>query len=115
MFSVALFAALLGSAPATGSPTYLSCSLQDGDAQTAVDLTIDEAAQSVTIDQKTTGRLVSRAAVFSPTEVRIPDDPSTWVVDRVTLALQRVVKFSDQQFVDQGKCKVLPTPAKRAF
>jgi hypothetical protein len=110
MFGVALIAALAASAP-----TYLSCTLQDGETKTLVDLTVDEVAQNVTIEQKTTGRLVSRAAVFSPTEVRVPDQPSTWVVDRVTLALQRVVKFSNQQFVDHGQCKVSTTPAKRAF
>lgn len=115
MLNILMFAALAGASPATGTPAYLACTLQDGDTATSVALTVDESGQSATIDQQTTGRVVRRRAIFSPTEVRIPDEPSTWVVDRVSLALQRIVTFSDKQFVDRGQCKVLSAPSKRAF
>lgn len=115
MLNVLMIAALAAASPAAATPTYLACTLQDGATATSVALTVDEPDQSVTVEQQTTGRAIRRRAIFSPTEVRIPDEPSTWIVDRVNLGLQRIVTFSDKQFVDRGQCKVLAAPAKRAF
>ena len=98
-----------------GPPAYLSCTLNEGETAQAIDLTIDERSQSVTIDQKTTGRIVSKKAVFSPSIVKVPDDEATWSIDRVTLELRREVVIGEKRWNDVGKCKLADVPLKRAF
>lgn len=100
---------------ALAAPVYLSCTLQEGEHEQAVDLAIDEPNQSVTVTQKTTGRVFRRKSVFTPSEVSIPDEVSVWTIDRTNLKFRRDTTIGDKQFVDHGSCSLVPEPEKRAF
>lgn len=100
---------------AASTPTYLSCTLGRGSDQERVEINASEADASATVVQPTASRTVRRAAVFSPTDVRIPDAEITWIVDRVTLKLKQVVAFGTYRNEHEGQCEVKPAPAKRAF
>ncbi len=80
-----------------------------------VDVTLDETEQRAIVTLPSTGRSVTLRALFSPIEVRIPDDESTWIVDRVKLAFHRVMVIGDRRWDEPGKCSIKPAPAKRAF
>ena len=109
------FLVLLSSAPAAAAPTYLACTVDQGDGPLAVEVTADETEQRATVLLPSTGRVVTVKALFSPAEVNILDDVSTWVVDRVNLGFQRIVTIGDHRSVYSGSCKIKPAPPKRAF
>jgi hypothetical protein len=96
-------------------PIYLACSITNDAGQLAVDLAVDESGQQATVSLPSTGYSARRTAIFTPTEVRVTDGPGTWVVDRVSLAFERVLVIGGKQWNDRGSCKLKPAPAKRAF
>lgn len=103
------------SSPALAAPTYLACTLDQSSTQLPVDVTVDEDGQRAIITLPTTGRMVTRRAAFSPTEVSIPDDETTWVVNRTNLTFQRIIDIAGKRSAYAGTCAVKPAPAKRAF
>lgn len=103
----------IASAPASAAPTYLSCVAQQGQ-PLPVNIVADEQGQTATVELPS-GRIVRRPAVFSPTEVRILDEETTWIVDRVKLGFQRVVSIGDHTSVYPGTCAVGKAPPQRAF
>jgi hypothetical protein len=98
-----------------GSPVYLACDLQEGATATSITLTIVEDDQTVTLVQNHSGRTISKRSIFSPSEVKIPDDESIWIVDRTTLGIKRIVKIGTARWEDIGQCRLVETPPKRAF
>ena len=102
------------SSSAQGAPTYLACSVDQEGVPLAVEVVADEASQRATISLPS-GRVVTRSALFSPTEVKVLDEMSTWVVDRVHLGFKRIVVIGEKTWIDSGRCQVSPAPAKRAF
>lgn len=103
------------SAPALAAPVYLACTVQQGSGPIAVEITADEADQRAIVLLPGTGRVVTRKALFSPTEVNILDDETTWVVDRVSLNITRRFDLGDHHSAYPGKCAIKPAPPKRAF
>ncbi len=69
-------------------PTYLSCSVEDARGRsTAIEMTIDEPNQVVTVTLPR-WRLSNREpAVFSPDQVRVTTAFTTYRVNRITLAI----------------------------
>lgn len=117
MVSVILLAAIAGAAPTAAGPTYLTCELarQEG-GPLAVDVAVDEANQQVTLSLPSTGRVVTRRALFSPTDIMVPDSPETWRISRVDLSFGRKFDFRPTGDAGEtGRCQVKPAPAKRAF
>lgn len=101
-------------APANG-PIYLTCEWRVDSETSRVNVSLDEANQRAVI-AIVDGRTVTRSALFTPTEVRVVDEPMTWTFSRVDLTFRRTFSFmppSDPGNV--GKCKLAPAPAKRAF
>jgi hypothetical protein len=117
MAMVILLAAIAAAAPAAVGPTYLTCELaREEGGPLAVDVAVDEANQQVTIALPSTGRVVTRRALFSPTEVTVPDQPVTWRVSRVDLTFGRKFDFMPAGDVGEtGRCQLKAAPAKRAF
>lgn len=107
-------AALIGT-PAFAAPTYLECTLANGDWSLPVELSVDEDNQQAVIAITKTNTVDTRRALFSPSEVKIFDKESTWIVDRSTLSIKREVVIGDRHSFDTGKCRLKPAPAKRAF
>jgi hypothetical protein len=112
---MAAVAALGWAAGAAAAPTYLECKLQREGAVSIVEIVADEDNHSAVIALPATGRTVTRQAVFSPTTVRISDDPEIWIVDRVSLKLVRDMKIGDEVSRLTGTCSLKPKPDKRAF
>jgi len=105
--------AILLMAAQAATPVYLTCTITPPDAAAfATDLALDEANQLATISQHT-GRVAVRQAVYSPEEVRIPDDAQIWTVSRVDLTIRRSFTFTAS--IETGKCVLKPSPTKRAF
>ncbi|WP_157222357.1 hypothetical protein [Novosphingobium sp. AP12] len=106
---------LMLAAGSPSAPTYLRCVNTDGEWSLEVEMSLDERGRAATIVMPSLGRVVSRNALFSPEEVRIFDEESVWVIDRVTLDLRRDVTIGDKKSTTSGKCQLKPAPAKRAF
>jgi hypothetical protein len=99
-----------------GAPTYLTCILDQDKGPLPVELVLDEQNQRASVSLPTTGRAITRPAIFSAATVSFKDEPLTYTVDRVTLALRRYWPESpDRSAGETGRCKVSPVPAKRAF
>jgi hypothetical protein len=97
-------------------PVYLSCQLKQEERSLPVDIAVDESNQQVTVALPTTGRTVTRRAIFSPADVVVPDDNMTWTIDRVHLAFKRTLHFMPKSDPGElGDCKIKPAPAARAF
>lgn len=117
MVTVILLAALAGATTASSGPIYLTCELarQEG-GPLAVDVAVDEANQQVTIALPSTGRVITKRALFSPTEILVPDEPTTWRFNRVDLSFERKFDFRPSTDAGEtGRCQLKPAPAKRAF
>lgn len=114
-----ILAALAVGTQAAATPTYLSCTIDQGATELQVEVTADEEQQRATISLPSTGRAVTRPALFSPSEVQIEDRlgvwVDNWVIDRVNLGIQRRASIGDKLTVHSGKCVIKPAPAKRAF
>lgn len=111
---IAVILAAVWAAPAMAAPTYLTCVVDQGATESTVEITVDESEQRATVYLPATGRMVTRKALFSPKDVTIPDDASTWSINRVDLTMRRTYNFGEQSS-DPGKCALMPAPAKRAF
>lgn len=100
---------------AAASPVYLACPLQREAGPLVIDVVVNEPVQEVTISVPG-GRTVTRKALFTPSEVRMTDDQTTWIFNRVDLSFQHILSFmpaSDPG--DTGKCSLKPAPTERAF
>ncbi len=98
-----------------GGPTYLSCEWKSEKESARADVSLDEANQRAVIAIEG-GRVSTRPALFTPTEVLVVDEPMTWSFSRTDLTFRRTFSFmpaSDPGNV--GVCKLVPAPAKRAF
>lgn len=110
-----LIIGLLASVAAT-TPVYLDCTVpRAGAAPFKVEVALDEANQRATIALDT-GRVVVRPAVFSPDQVKVPDEEATWTISRVDLRIHRALSFMPAGSPGEtGSCTIKPEPAKRAF
>lgn len=105
---------IVGGVPAP-APTYLICEWTNDRGTWQADVALDEANQRATIGLST-GHTVTRPALFSPSEVKVPDEPNTWVFSRTDLTFHRTVSFRPGDTGgDTGTCKIKPVPAERAF
>ena len=95
------------------SPTYLACSIDQAGENLTVEIVADEASRRAIVSLPS-GRVVERVAVFSPTSVRIDDEPTVWIIDRSNLSITRTVNIREPRTYN-GKCEVKPAPEKRAF
>lgn len=112
--------ALGAASPAAAEPVYLSCHIDmdpdhPGGEQLPVEISADEPGQKAIIALPTTGRVVTRQALFSPTEVKTFDAESLWIINREDLSMQRRVTIGDTTLVSHGRCTVKPAPKQRAF
>ena len=96
-------------------PTYLTCVANQEGGPIAVEITANEAEQQAIVALPETGRVVTRRAMFSPSEVKIFDQESLWVINRVDLSFKRIFTIGDHSSTSPGACKIAPEPAKRAF
>lgn len=106
--------AIIGAA-AGPEPAYLTCEWTNASGTTQADVAIDEANQRATISV-VGGRIVTRPALFTPTEVTVVDEPMTWRFSRTDLTFRRTPSFMPATDPgNAGACKIAPKPAKRAF
>lgn len=112
---MAAVAALGWAAGASTEPVYLTCQLKQETGLLPAEIAVDEANQKVTIGLPS-GRTVTRNGLFSPTEIKVMDDQTTWVIDRVSPSVRRTFAFMPADDAGEfGKCALKPTPEKRAF
>ncbi|MBT2242689.1 hypothetical protein JQK15_03985 [Sphingobium sp. BHU LFT2] len=102
-------------AQAMAAPTYLGCQIADSGKEYLVNFALDEAKGSATISSDANDKSFSAPASFSPEKVTIQERVFTWVIDRISLDLQRRTVIGDQQWNERGKCTVAKPPASRAF
>lgn len=108
-------AGLMLAVSASAAPVYLRCEFVRDDGNIEIEFAVDEPNQLVTIALPS-GRVVTRRGLFGPSEVRIPDQPSVWTIDRVNLTLRRTFDFRPASDAgESGKCKIKDKPPKRAF
>ncbi len=113
--AMAAIAAFSWTTGAMAEPTYLVCQLVQETGLIPVEIALDEDNQKVTIGLPS-GRTVSRDGLFGPTEIKVVDDQTTWIINRVSSSLRRTFAFmplSDPG--EHGECAVKAAPAKRAF
>ena len=99
--------------PAWAAPVYLTCTFEDGNgAAFPVELTIDEANESVSVYMPTTGNGERFRAIFRPDEVLFSDQRIRYSLSRVDLTLTRDVPMIEAR--DVAPCSI-EDPPERAF
>lgn len=108
----ALLVLAVFSALASAAPVYLRCTLPQsgGAAAVALDITVDEQAQSVRMAvQGLAEPARAMASTFGPDRVQFAGSVARFVVDRQTLSFSRVAPYPAD-----GTCTVAqPLPARR--
>lgn len=101
--------ALLPAAPACAKPVYLACSIAGTDMELALDE--DRGSADIYIDRSMLAEHYS--AMFYHDTVVFSDPRSRYMIGRSTLKVVRMTPITKS--VDEGACRLLPIPAKRAF
>ena len=115
-----LWATIIMAAASVIGPTYLSCQLEDTKEPLAINLTIDEPNQIMTIEIPKSGGVQRRPALFSATEVtaNVPLGRGIgqiyYTVSRTDLRISRTIASGNYHNEITGKCVLQATP-QRAF
>jgi hypothetical protein len=110
-----LFVGLLAAALASG-PTYLHCDWKNGSGNGggAAEFALDETSGRASLSGEGFPP-ASLRAIFTASDVTIPQGPIAWRISRVDLSIRRTYSFAPDSAGDAGTCKIVPAPAARAF
>ena len=97
-----IIAACLPLPAAAAEPVNLHCSVKDGVKVSTIDLTLNEAEQTVTWQWDDYPEPISGPAVFSATKVVM----KTITIDRVHLTLEQRYDAGDGVVIKRGTCKI---------
>lgn len=98
--------------PAQAAPVYLSCIFPGSEGDGIIDFTADEAAGTVSIFIKSSGRSRTVNGAFTPDQVRVEERDVRWVINRQDLSVTRIIHFIDS--TTRGNCQIQVAP-QRAF
>lgn len=97
--------------PAIAAPTYLTCTFPR-QPTAPVDLTVDEAAGTVTLYMPHSGYTATVRGTFRPDTLQFGIPDIAYSINRVDLSASRLAYFMKSP--EAGMCRRLPTP-KREF